>query len=79
MNDCTTPATALPLPPKGQRCSSLHCMRNKGVESFVWWSKGRWIFWIGHERTDRRTPAEAAAQGWEYLRLAVIAENGAAS
>ena len=68
-----------PEPLPGFRRPSLHVMQREGRESFVWWSRGKWTFWLGHERCDRRSPEESGAFGWRYIRPAKIDENGAAS
>lgn len=56
-----------PVPPKGKRRPSLHVLCKDKKESFVWWSQGKWVFWIGHDHKDRRTPQEAAKHGWIYV------------
>ena len=69
-----------PMPPPGQRRRGLHVLRScEGTESFVLWSQGKWVFWIGHERCDRRSPEDTARYGWQYVRPAQITANGSAS
>jgi len=74
------PKTILPVPAPGSRRPSLHVLRRlDGSTSFVGWSQGKWVFWIGHKRCGRKSPAETATYGWQYVRPAIITETGKAS
>lgn len=68
--------TSVPIPPVGHRRPSLHVMIGPhGKRSYVWWSRGKWVFWIGHERNNRQSPDAAAKFGWSYVRPAIEGER----